>query len=191
MGLTWAFGWAIGGVLIGVASILLPGLPWNAFFEVFDAPLPAFAVPGFFAGVFFSVVLGTAGRHRSLRELSLPRFAAWGAASGVLLMLFPFVLVAVGLASREGSSVGAWQAVAVMTGPFVLLSAGSASVTLMLARIAEGRELRGPGHQAANVVLTQGDAHALLGGESSLHWHRVARPGERARHGSAKDQRDA
>ena len=29
-------------------NLLLPGLPWNAFFEVFDAPLPAFAIPGFF-----------------------------------------------------------------------------------------------------------------------------------------------
>jgi len=27
MGLTWAVGWALGGVLIGVGSILLPGLP--------------------------------------------------------------------------------------------------------------------------------------------------------------------
>ena len=78
MGLTWGFGWAIAGVLIGVASILLPGLPWDAFFEVFDAPLPAFAIPGFFAGVFFSTVLAIAGRRRRFRELSLPRFAAWG-----------------------------------------------------------------------------------------------------------------
>jgi hypothetical protein len=129
MGLTWAFGWAIAGVLIGVASILLPALPWDAFFEVFDAPLPALAIPGFFAGVFFSGVLGIAGRRRRFRELSLPRFAAWGAAGGLLLTVFPFALVAVGLGSRAGSHLGTWQIIAVITGPFVLMSTVSASVT--------------------------------------------------------------
>src|SRR5829696_27500 len=143
MGLTWAFGWAIAGVLIGGASILLPGLPWDAFFEVFDAPLPALAIPGFFAGVFFSTVLGIAGRHHRFRELSLPRFAAWGAVGGLLLTLFPFALVAVGLASREGSDIGTAQLLAVLTGPFVLLSAASASVTLILARRAESRRNAG------------------------------------------------
>ena len=63
MGLTWAAGWAVAGLLIGAASILLPGLPWDSFFEVFDAPLPALAIPGFFAGVFFSIVLGIAARR--------------------------------------------------------------------------------------------------------------------------------
>jgi len=141
MGLTWAFGWAVAGVSIGVASILLPGLPWNAFFEVFDAPLPALAVPGFFAGVFFSAVLGIAGRRRRFSELSLPRVAAWGALGGLLLTLFPFALVAVGLASRERSDIGTSQILAVITPLFVLLSALSASVTLIIARAAERREL--------------------------------------------------
>ena len=76
MGLTWAAGWALVGLLIGVTSTLLPGLPWDAFFEVWDAPLPAFAVPGFFAGLFFSTVLGIAGRRHSFQQLSLPRFPA-------------------------------------------------------------------------------------------------------------------
>ena len=119
MGLTWAIGWAFAGLLIGAGSVLLPGLPWNAFFEVFDAPLPALAIPGFIAGMFFSTVLGVAGRRRSFDELSLTRFAAWGAAGGLLLTLFPFALVAVGLASREGSHVGTGQILAV-TGVRVL-----------------------------------------------------------------------
>jgi hypothetical protein len=143
MGVTWAIAWAAAGLAIGVASIVLPGLPWDAFFAVFDAPLPALAVPGFFAGVFFSLVLGLAGRHRSFRELSLPRFIAWGAAGGVLLILFPFALVGLGLASREGSGIGTWQILAAVGGPFVLLSAGSAAVTLLLARRAEERGSRG------------------------------------------------
>jgi len=192
MGLTWGFGWAIAGVLIGVASILLPGLPWDAFFEVFDAPLPAFAIPGFFAGVFFSTVLAIAGRRRRFRELSLPRFAAWGGLGGLLLTLFPFALEAVGLASREGSDVGTWQIIAVISGPFILLSAVSASITLILARIAEGRELREAREAVADAALTEGEAHALLGGgSSSLHGHRAARPGERARPDPANGRSDA
>jgi len=180
MGVSWAIGWAVAGILIGVASILLPGLPWDAFFKVFDAPLPAFAIPGFFAGVFFSTVLGIAGRNRKFRELSIPRFAAWGVAGGVLLILFPFALVGVGLASTEGSSVSAWQALAVLTGPFILLSVVSASVTLMVARKAEGRELDEASEEVADAGLSEREAHELLGeGSSSLHGHRAARHEER------------
>jgi hypothetical protein len=151
MGLTWAAGWALAGVLIGVTSTLLPGLPWDSFFEVFDAPLPALAIPGFFGGAFFSVVLGIAGRRRRFAELSLPRFAAWGAVGGLLLILFPFAMVAVGLASREGSDIGAWQIIATMGPTFILLSAVSASVSLMLARMAEKRELLGASEDVAEV----------------------------------------
>jgi hypothetical protein len=142
MGLTWAIGWAIAGLLIGAGSVLLPALPWNAFFEVFDAPLPALGLPGFFAGVFFSTVLGVAGRRRSFDQLSLPRFAAWGAVGGLLLTLFPFALVAVGLASREGSHIGTGQIITVIGVPFVLLSAISASITLLVARRSARRESR-------------------------------------------------
>jgi hypothetical protein len=78
VGLTWAVAWAIVGLLIGVASSLLPGLPWDSVFDVFDAPLPALAIPGFVGGVIFSVVLGIVERRRTFAELSLPRFAAWG-----------------------------------------------------------------------------------------------------------------
>ena len=160
MGLTWAIGWAGAGLLIGVASILLPGLPWDVFFQVFDAPLPAFAVPGFVGGMLFSTVLGIAGRRRKFSELSLSTFAAWGAVGGVLLILFPFALVAVGLASTEGSNPQPWQGLAVIGGLFILLSAGSASVTLMLARRSEGREVLDTGSDARPV---EGQAPHLLG----------------------------
>jgi hypothetical protein len=168
MGLTWALGWAVGGILIGVASIVLPFLPWDAFFEVFDAPLPALAIPGFFAGVFFSTVLGIAGHNRRFNELSLPRFAAWGGVGGLMLSAFPFALEAAGLASREGSHVGTWQIIATITGPFVLLSAASASVTLILARIAERRRLREAIEDATDVPLTRGAPSSLAGGSGSL-----------------------
>ena len=141
VGLTWAAAWAIVGLLIGVASNLMPGLPWNLLFDVFDAPLPALAIPGFLGGVFFSVVLGIVERHRSLAELSLPRFIAWGAVGGLLLSLLPAALVVVGLASIADGGAGLWQLTAVIAGPLTLLSAASASGSLLLARSAERREL--------------------------------------------------
>lgn len=58
MGLAWAAGWALVGVLMGVTSLLLPGLPWDRFFAVFDAPLPALAVPGFVGGAIFQSCSG-------------------------------------------------------------------------------------------------------------------------------------
>ena len=156
MGLTWAAGWALTGMLIGVASVLLPFLPWHYFFEVFDAPLPAMAVPGFFAGMFFSTVLGTAGRGRRFRELSLPRFAAWGAVGGLLLTLFPLALVAVDLASLHAGA-SPWRLLAAFGVPLTLLSAASATVTLLVARKAEGRDALEGGELAARLALGEGD----------------------------------
>lgn len=139
MGFTWAAGWALAGVLIGVSSRLLPWLPWNAVFDVFDAPLPALAVPGFVGGVLFSVVLGIAGRRRRFEELSLGRVAAWGAVGGLLLALTPAALVAVGLATIGRPDAGLWELTAVIAGPLMLLCAASAAGSLALARKAERR----------------------------------------------------
>jgi hypothetical protein len=139
MGLTWAAAWAVGGILIGVASNVLPGLPWDAFFDVFDAPLPALAVPGFFGGAIFSIVLGIAGRRRKFNELSLARLAAWGALGGVLLTLLPAALVGVGLASAEGAKHSIWYATGVMILPLTLFSTLSAAGSLILARKAAVR----------------------------------------------------
>ncbi len=161
MGLTWAVVWALFGVLIGITSLLLPGLPWDLFFEVFDAPLLALAVPGFVGGAIFSTVLGIAGRRRRFDELSLPRFAAWGAVGGLLLGLFPAAMVAVGLAS---ANVDLWLFTAVIIGPLSLLSAVSATGSLALARMTEDRELLEASEDVAEVGLTEGEAQELLGG---------------------------
>lgn len=140
MGLTWAVAWALAGVLIGVTSRLLPGLPWNYFFEVFDAPLPALAIPGFIGGVLFSALLGMAERHRKFEELSLLRFGAWGALGGLLLSLIPAALVELGLATMARPD-ALWRLTAVIGGPLILLSAASASGSLLLARRAEALAL--------------------------------------------------
>lgn len=144
MGLTWAVGWALVGLLLGVTSRLLPFLPWNSLFEIFDAPLPALAIPGFVGGALFSVVLGVAARHRRFDELSLPGFAAWGALGGVLLSLVPAALSALGLVTLAPGGAGLWQLTAIICVPLALLSAASAAGSLLLARGAEPREL--PGH---------------------------------------------
>ena len=192
MGLTWAAAWAVGGVLIGVTSILLPGLPWDSFFEVFDAPLPALAIPGFVGGALFSLVLGIAGRRRSFHELSLPRVASWGAVGGLLLTLFPFALVAVGLASLEGGKFDAWHIIAVIGGPFILLSALSAAGSLMLARMGEDRDSVEISEDGPQAGLTQGESPELLGaGDFSLHRHSAASPGERVRPGQARGRTKA
>jgi len=182
MGLTWALGWAVVGVLIGVTSILLPWLPfWDAFFRVFDAPLPAAAVPGFFAGAFFSIVLGIAGRRRRFAELSLARFGAWGAVGGVMLSLFPAAMVAVGLASANNPDSSVWPVTAVILGPLTVLSAISAVVTLAVARRAERRELLEAGAKLAEIGLTEIESQELLGdGDRSLAADPVRPVGERS-----------
>ena len=157
MGVTWAAGWALVGVLIGVASRLLPGLPWDLFFEIFDAPLPALAIPGFIGGVLFSAVLGVAGRRRRFAELSLPRFAAWGAVGGLLLSLLPAALVAVGLASLGRPDAGLWPITAAISGPLMLLSAGSAAGTLAMARQAERQALPTAGEGGAGAARDGGE----------------------------------
>ena len=155
MGLTWAAGWAVAGVLIGITSNVLPGLPWDAFFKVFDAPLPALAIPGFFGGALFSVVLGIAARRRRFDELSVPRFATWGAVGGLLLSLLPNALAAAGLLT-VGPDVSLWQSTAVISGPFILLSALSASASLLLARRAQDREVLKSNDQVAELGSAQG-----------------------------------
>ena len=154
MGLTWAVGWALVGVLIGLGMNL--GLPMGWFVRVFDAPLPALAVPGFVCGASFSVVLGIAGRRRRFDELSLPRFTAWGALSGLSLSLVP--VLAIGAAANAA-------ALSVVAGTLTLLSAFSAAGTLTLARTAEKRELLDAGAEASAVGLSDSEAQELLAGK--------------------------
>jgi hypothetical protein len=182
MGLTWAVGWALFGLLIGVSSILIPFLPWERFFEVFDAPLPALAVPGFVGGVIFSVVLGIAGRRRRFDELSLPRFAAWGAVGGLLLSLVPATMVGVGLAHLGRPDFGVGAITATISGPLILLSALSASGSLMLARLAQGRRVGGTNADLTELELAQQEAQNLLApGDGTRVRRPAAREVERAR----------
>src|SRR5665213_3213281 len=75
MGIAWgAVGFVAGGLLARV-----PGFYSDLPFPLLFAPL------GFFAGVMFSGVLVLIEGRGGFDRMSLPRFAIWGAASGLLL----------------------------------------------------------------------------------------------------------
>jgi hypothetical protein len=113
-------------------------------FGAADVPFPLFfALLGFLAGVTFSGVLGIVEGRRRFDQMSLPRFAGWGAVGGLLL-----------------SGIFAWAAGLggefLVLGPvFALAGAGSAAGTLALARKAEQRELLDAGVDTAEVGLTE------------------------------------
>lgn len=128
MGLTWALAWFGAGIVL--LLIVGPGAA--------DVPFPlGFGLFGFLAGVTFSGVLGMMEGRRRLDQMSLPRFAGWGAVGGLLLSGV-FVLVAA-LAGDTTLEI-------LVLGPvFGLSGAASAVGSLVLARMAERRERLGAG----------------------------------------------
>ena len=119
IGLTWAAAW----FAAGMALLFVVG------FGAADVPFPLFfGFLGFLAGATFSGVVGVLGRRRRFDQMSLPRFAGWGALGGLLLC--GGLLFATGPADL------------LVVGPvFGIAGAISAAGTLMLARRAEKREL--------------------------------------------------
>lgn len=134
MGAVWAVSWAVGGVAIGVTSVLTPFLPWDAFFAVYDAPLPTLAIPGFFAGLLFSGVLRVAARRRRLAELSTRQFALWGAIGGLLVACVPDLLLALGWIHAGEKAPALWQLAKLIATPMVILGSVTSSVTFQLAK---------------------------------------------------------
>ncbi len=157
MGVTWAVGWALVVVVMGVTTILLPGTWLDLIFAAADDELlMVMVLPAFAGGVVFSTVLGITGRRRRFDELSLPQFAALGAFGGLLLGLFPVAALGVGAASVA-------QAAAIIS-VVTLLSAVSASGSLILARMSEDRALLDASEDVAEVGLTGDEAQELLEG---------------------------
>ncbi|MBL8961368.1 MAG: hypothetical protein JNJ98_16035 [Gemmatimonadetes bacterium] len=125
MGVTWALGWGLIGGLIMEGLVDRDG-------RVLDMWPQALAIPGFVCGVAFSVVLGIAARRRRFDELSVPRFAAWGAIAGGALG---------GLALAAGAMplvTPLWLRAVGLLGPVAVLCAGSAAGTLAIARAGGG-----------------------------------------------------
>ena len=121
MGLAWALAWFGAGMIL----LLIVGP------DAADVPFPlGFGLLGFLAGATFSGVLGIVGGRRTFDQMSLPRFAGWGAVGGLLLAVI-FVLAA-GLGG---------DVLLVLAPVFALSSSASAAGSLALARKAEDREL--------------------------------------------------
>ena len=140
-GLTWAAAWSAAG--------LVPR--WVFGFNA-DAPFPIiFGVLGFIAGITFSALLVLAERRRRFDQMSLPRFAGWGATGGLLLSaLF-----------AKAASLG-WGDVLAIAPTFALASAVCASGSLALARRATRREMRDTREVTAEGELTDHEKRRLL-----------------------------
>jgi hypothetical protein len=122
-----------------------------------DAPFPImFGAFGFVAGVIFSGVLSLVEGRRRFDQMSLPRFAAWGATGGVLLSA-TFV-VAVSLTGDP-----AFLKNLLVVGPvFALAGAASAAGSLALARRAQIGELLETSGDATAARLSGGEERTLL-----------------------------
>jgi hypothetical protein len=154
-GLTWAAAWFGAGMILMLGLVLVTGSTGA------DVPYPlGFGAFGFVAGVAFSGVLGVVEGRRRFDQMSLPRFAAWGAAGA--FMLSAMFVTAVALV--EGPSF-LWN-LAVLGPVFSLAGAGSAAGSLALARRAEERESLESGEDLAEVGLSEQEVRELLGGGS-------------------------
>ncbi|HEY2850595.1 MAG TPA: hypothetical protein VGI97_12005 [Gemmatimonadaceae bacterium] len=148
MGLTWGAAWGAAGGIVMLGFLLKTG-------SRPDAPFPfMFGAFGFVAGVVFSAVLGLAERRR-FDEMSLPRFAVWGAVGGLLLSVV-FVL-----AVSRGDP--AFLSNLLMVSPvFAAAAAGSAAGSLAMARRAQDRALLDVSEDVIAVGLSEGDAREVL-----------------------------
>ena len=141
MGFTWAAAWAGAGIVLAVITR----------FEA-DAPFPLiFGVLGFVAGVIFSACLALTEGRRRFDQMSLPRFAAWGAIGGVLLSAV----------FAKAASLG-WGDVLAIVPTFALASAVCASGSLAVARRAVSRELPDSRRDTAGAALTDHETRKLL-----------------------------
>lgn len=131
MGLTWAVAGGAAGTLVTLGFVVRTG-------SRPDAPFPLMlGALGFVAGVLFAGILRLVEGRRRFEQMSLPRFAAWGAAVGLALAATFF------LAVSRGDP--AFLQYFVLVGPLVAaVAAGCATGSLALARRARHRALPEP-----------------------------------------------
>jgi hypothetical protein len=142
IGVTWGVVWSAVGIVPR----------WVLGFNP-DAPFPiVFGVLGFVAGVTFSGLLALTEGRRRFDQMSLPRFAGWGAMGGLLLSAF-FAKVA---------SL-AWGDVLMIAPTFAVACGVCASGSLALARRAVSRELPATRADPAEAELTDDAKRNLLG----------------------------
>ena len=139
MGFVWGAAWSAAGFALAVVTR----------FQA-DAPFPIiFGVLGFTAGVIFSAFLALTERRRTFEQMSLPRFAGWGAVGGLVLSA---------LFSRAASL--ETGDVLVIAPTFALACAACASGSLALARRAVRRELP-ERHADTEAALTEGERRKI------------------------------
>ena len=143
MGFTWA------AALFAVGS-----LPRWVFGVQTDVPIPLVSgVFGFIAGVTFSAILVLTEGRRSFDQMSIRRFAGWGAISGLLLS----ALWANAVSLR-------WGEVLAIAPTFAVVCAVCASGSLAMARRAVRRELPDSRGDTVEAELTDHEKRKLLGG---------------------------
>lgn len=128
-GLMWAVTWAPVAVLIGVLIVD----PDNSMDEMW---VVIGAYPGFICGVLFSVLLGIAEPARRIDEVSLPQVAVWGAAAGMLVGAFPFVI------GEATTQVRLWLLASAVIGSITVMSAASAVGSALVSRSLRRRQLQ-------------------------------------------------
>ncbi len=126
MGLIWALVWFAAGM--GILLVVGP--------DAADVPFPlGFGALGFFAGATFSGVVSLVAGDRRFDELSIPRFAGWGALGGLIFSVLFVVAVAV---------FGNDRLELLVLGPlFATVGAASAAGSLAVARRAAPADLPG------------------------------------------------
>jgi hypothetical protein len=124
MGLTWGAAWFAAGLLVARVPGFYSDLPFALLFAPFGV------VTGL---LFFGLLLVIEGRH-GFDRLSLPRFGAWGAVSGVLLALV--------VATLRGATLG--REVLVFGPLLALAGAVCAAGSLAVARRSERANPPGP-----------------------------------------------
>jgi hypothetical protein len=130
IGFTWAAAWSA----VGSVPRWVFGINTDVPFSV------VFGVLGFVAGLTFSALLMLTERRRRFDQMSLPRFAAWGATGGLL----------VSAVFAKAASLD-WGDVLAIAPTFAVACAVCASGSLALARRAVRQELAGVRPDAAEL----------------------------------------
>ena len=148
MAVSWAVAWfPVGAVL----TLVVGGDSLADLLLVSSIVVPA----GLVGGAVFSVVLGLAEGRRRFHELSLPRFAGWGALGGILQA----VILTVGWDVFLGGGPNLLPTMLVMAA----LCSGSSAGSLALARRAHAKELLEADSNVSDVGLTADEERELLG----------------------------
>ena len=163
MGLTWAAAWFGFGAVMAVLPWVHPVGGLLSVLELVVGFGAQYAAMGFVGGAAFSVVLGMTESRRGFAQMSLPRFAAWGALGGLFMSVFKdtigyFLAGLLGTIGVPGFTITSVISAGVVT----LMAAGSAAGSLALARRADDRELLDAGADVADIGLTEEEKRELL-----------------------------